>query len=381
MSTQGVVHGATAPGLCPPIAAAVLSGRPRAPRTSHGTRRRIVGLLLVVAALRIAPASGDGPASPSPQVPPAPPAAKAPPATDPLVIGTFDVTVASVTDGDTIRVQGEPPVRVIGLDCEEVFKNAADRASAQADFAAYARAKRGASPRPVKFATPAGEAAKAFVQALFERVRRVRLERDEVGGHELDTFDRRLAHVVLLTDQGESQLAVEVVRAGHSPYFVKYGRSLRLDAALAKAQAEARAQKRGVWAESGPAHYDDYAERLAWWESRARQVDAWRAVPAAPDRIALGTLQAAERLAARVGQEATVFGTLRGLRTEAWPHLLWLTDRRGADVAVAVFEESAWSALDLDALGSRFVTVTGPVTLYRGRPQIEVRRPDQISTH
>lgn len=360
MSTQGVVPGATAPGVCPLMA----------------------GLLLLVAVLSGGAAAADGPVAPPAPLPPAAPplAPPAPSAVDPLVIGTYDVTVDAVTDGDTIRVPGEPPVRVIGLDCEEVFKSAADRAAAQADFAAYARAKRGSSPQPVKFATPAGEAAKAFVRVLFEGVRRVRLERDEVGGHELDTFDRRLAHVVLLTGQSERQLALEVVRAGHSPYFVKYGRSLRLDAALVKAQAQAQAERRGVWAEGGPGHYGDYSERLAWWESRARQVDVWRQAPPAPERIALGTQGAAERLAARVGQEATVFGTLRGLRTQAWPHLLWLTDRRGADVPVAVFEESAWSALDLDALGSRFVTVTGPVTLYRGRPQIEVRRPEQIST-
>lgn len=327
--------------------------------------------------------SAPNPADPAPTVP-APaataPGAPAPAAAAPLVIGVYDVTPQSVTDGDTLRVPGERPVRVIGLDSEEVFKNAADRAAAEADFAAYARAKRGDAAMPVKYGTPAGEAAKTFVRALLADVKQVRLERDEVGGHEFDTYERRLAHVVLLAPAGERQLAVEVVRAGHSPYFTKYGRSRRLDAALRAAQDEARAARRGIWSAEGPAHYPDYDERLAWWEARAEQVDAWRRLPPSPERITLGTVDAPQRLAARVGQQATVFGTLRDVRADGWPRILWLTDRRGRDVSVVVFEQAAWEALDLRALGTRFVTVTGPVTLYRDRPQIEVRRADQVST-
>lgn len=328
-----------------------------------------------------APASPGSP--PSPASPPAPrtPASAAPAApADPLVVGAFDVTVASVVDGDTVRVPGEGSVRVLGLDCEEVFHAERDRAAAAADFAAYARAKRGAGPLPVKFPTPAGEAARDFVRAAFAGVSRVRLERDEVGGHERDAFGRRLAHVLLLTAQGERNLALEVLRAGHSPYFVKYGRSRRFDAAFAAAQREAREARRGLWGADGPAHYPDYEQRLAWWEERAQQVDAWRAAPLSEERIELGTAGAAERLAARVGQEAVVFGALAREGDGGPPYLLWLSDRRGADVPAVVFDAALWKALDHAALARRFVTLRGPVSRYRDRPQIEVTKVEQLST-
>ncbi len=352
----------------------------RSPARLRGGPRPRPGSVLLVALGALLAALGARADEGGPPAAPATPVAPAAPAQDPLVIGVYEVGPEAVTDGDTVRIPGVGPVRVIGLDCEEVFRNPADRAAAEADFAAYARAKRAESPRPVKYGTPAGEAAKVFVRELFQQVRRVRLERDQVGGHELDSFERRLAHVVLLQESGERSLAVEVVRAGHSPYFVKYGRSLRLDAALVAAQAQAREARRGIWAPTPPHHYPDYPERLVWWEERARQVDAWRAVPASPERIELGTVGASERLRARVGLTVTVFGTLRRVRTDDWPHILWLGDRRGADVPVVVFEEEAWKGIDLAAAGARFVTVTGPVTLFRDRPQIEVRQAEQVST-
>ena len=338
--------------------------------------RLLLAALLLASWIR-SPARAEDPPAPAA---PAPATAPKAPAKDPLLIGVYDVTIDAVVDGDTIRVPGEPAIRLLGVDCEEVFKDARDRAAAESDFAAYAKAKRGASPTPVKYGTPAGEAAKAAVRALFADAPRVRLERDEVGGHEHDGFGRRLAHVVLLPARGERNLAVEVVRAGHAPHFVKYGRTRRFDAELAAAQQEARAAKRGIWSASGPAHYPDYDERLAWWEERALQVDAWRAAPAAPERIELGTLDAGARLAARVGQEAVLFGTVKQVGERGPPFLLWLADRQGADVPVVVFDEQVWKALDQAALERRFVTVKGPVSLFRNRPQVEVTKADQVST-
>ncbi len=327
-------------------------------------------------ALQLPPLRAEEPGAPAPvrSAPRAPP-------TDPLLLGTFPLDAgSSVVDGDTLRLVGQPPIRVLCLDCEEVFHNEADRAAAEADFDAYARAKRGSSLLPVKFGTPAGTAAREFVRAFLEGVERVRLERDEVGGHELDGFERRLAHVVVVRPTGEQNLAVEVVRAGHSPYFEKYGRSRRFHAELVAAQAQARAAARGIWGSEGPRHYPDYEERLAWWEQRALQLEAWRALPAAPTRIELGTERASEQLAASVGREVVVFGTVGRLRMDAWPRLIWLVHQRGADFTLVVRDVEVWAALDQAALASRFVTVTGPLSLYRGRPQIELKDPSQVST-
>ena len=365
---------------CPPPAAP--QGRPPRARPTPTWAALAPWTALVLSALLYALPQPDlraeEPAAPVQPV--SPPAPSLPPA-DPLVVGTFELQhLTSVVDGDTLRVLGQAPIRVLCLDCEEVFHAAADRAAAEVDFDAYARAKRGTSPVPVKFGTPAGAAATEFVRAFLEGVERVRLERDEVGGHDVDAYERRLAHVLVLRATGEQNLAVEVVRAGHSPYFVKYGRSRRFHAEFVAAQAQARAALRGIWGAQGPRHYPDYDERLAWWEQRALQLDFWRALPAAPTRIELGTEQASERLMASVGQVVVVFGAAGRMRLDAWPRLIWLAHKRGADLTLVVRDAEVWAALDLDTLARRFVTVTGPVSLYQGRPQIEITDPLQVST-
>ena len=88
---------------------------------------------------------------------------------------------------------------------------------------------------------------------------------------------------------------------------------------------------------------------------------------------------AADRLAARVGQEAVLFGALDHIKSDGWPHVLYLADRKGQGVPVVVFEGGVWSRLELDAILRRFVTVRGRVTLYEGRPQVVVAQAEQVS--
>jgi endonuclease YncB( thermonuclease family) len=296
-----------------------------------------------------------------------------------LLVGTYEAGPDTVIDGDTLRLPGGLSVRVLGVDAEEVFHDEVSRRAAVADFPAYARAQRGDSPTPVKFATPEGEAAKAFVRAQVRGAPRFRLERDEAAGRDVDAFGRLLAHVFLLGPEAEVLLAEALVRAGHSPYFVKYGRCRRFDEALRAAEEEARAAPRGIWAEGGEAHYPDYPERVRWWARRAGQVDAWRGAPAAPDRVTLGVPSESDRLASLAGKPVTVFGVVERMKTDGTPRVLWLSDVKGRDLPVVFFARSPWAALDLGAVSSLFVSVRGTVTLYEGRPQIVVTRPDQVS--
>jgi hypothetical protein len=231
----------------------------------------------------------------------------------------------------------------------------------------------------VKYGTPAGEAAKVFAKSLVASSREVRLEEDAEGERSLDAYGRRLAHAVLVLAEGERLLAEEVIRAGHSPHFVKYGRSLRFDARFEAAETEARQARRGIWGEAGPAHYPDYEERRTWWRARAEQVDRWRAAPASAERVRLGVPEGSERLAARVGLEVVVFGEVRDRRDgPTAPWILWLQDRPGRDFPVVFFDEAVFRSLDPRALASRYLTVRGRVTLYRGRPQVVVERAAQV---
>ncbi len=309
---------------------------------------------------------------------------KAPAATKPdaLVFGTYAVTTEQVVDGDTIRITDQPSVRILCLDTEEVFRRPADREAAEANFQSYARAKRGDSPRPAKYGTPAGEAAKAYARKLIGESTRVRLERDRLGAPEIDPYGRRLAHVVLETKTGDVLFAEAMIRAGHSPYFIKYGGSIRFDTQLRAAERAAREAKRGIWSEKGPDHYPDYEERLRWWNERLKQVRAWREVAARSDHVTLGEPGATKKLEGLVGNTAVVRGLFsRALETkDKTKMIIFLGDRPRQGFPLVFFDRDVYAALDLPAIESMYVTVTGKISLYRGRPQMVVERADQIST-
>ncbi|MGE0193302.1 MAG: thermonuclease family protein [Planctomycetota bacterium] len=348
-------------------------------RSRYRSSWRAAALGLAVALLPLRGAAGGEP----PVVAPAPPAhpEAGSRATDPLLLGVFPLAGSPVIDADTIRLSDGRSVRVRGIDAEETFKNARHREAATRDFVAYAREMRAAARRPVKFGTPMGEAAADALRRLFTGVTSVRLERDAVSDRDEDAFGRLLAHVIVERAEGPLLVAEALIRGGWAPYFVKYGRSQRFDQRFRAAQDAARAGGLGIWGREGPAHYVDYPERMAWWEERARQMDRWRALGARPDHVTLGTTDADERLAGLVGHEATVFGSLeRILPDEDSPRqIAFLAHRLRRGFPVVVFDPEVWSAIDLDALASRFVTVRGTVTLYRDRPQIVVTDPAQIA--
>jgi endonuclease YncB( thermonuclease family) len=368
------------------------SRRPGPPRALRAGFAFLAGLALT----GVACGGGEPPPPLAPA--PAPAAAPVPAPAGTLVLGEFSLVGerdGGVIDGDTIRVRTSAgtntSVRVHMLDAEETFKHddAARRDSA-ADFAAYARAKRGTSRTPVKYPTEAGERAAAFARAWFAGLGKVRLETDEPG-LDHDGYGRLLAHVFATKDGHDLLYAEEAIRAGHSPYFVKYGRSRRFDARLAKAQEEARAAHRGVWG-ADVAHYPDYDERLSWWEERAKQVDDWLAegerlagTPAAATRVRLGIPSETARLESLLGQRVTVFGSLA--RDDAVtdpdgrpPRHLYLVDAANQPSAVVVFERAVWAGVDHAAVARRFVRATGVVSSWRGRLEMRLASGEDLST-
>jgi len=366
-------------------------------------RRRIVlasgaGLVLGAVLARadgppaapVAPAPPLVPSSPAPPAPAPPSSATAPdpaPARDPLLLGEFALGERAVIDGDTLRLPAGAlarSVRVACVDAEEIWHEGeeADRAAALTDFDAYARAKRGASRTPVKFGTPAGEAAAAFARAFFSGLATMRLERD-APGRDFDGHGRLLAHVIVRREGKDVLFAEALVRAGLSPYFVKYGRSRRFDAALVAAQREARAAGRGIWGKD-PRHYADYDERLAWWETRAKQVDAWRVDREKPENAAtfveLGVAADSARLSTLLGRTVTVFGSLDHVDAEGEPRRILLVDQPHRPFPLVVFDGRVWSGIDLAPIEASFVRVTGTLSEYRGRVQMKIEHPEAIST-
>ena len=340
-------------------------------------------LFVAVPAARRPLAADGGPPAKAPASPrPAPGSSTA--VADPLLLGTFPLPENPASDGDTLRmVKPAPSVRVLGVDAEEVFHGKAgdaDKKRADEDFAAYAREKRGTSKTPVKYGTPAGLAAKAFAVEFFKGVPAVRLERDEAG-RDADGFGRTLAHVFATKNGKDVLFAEALVRAGLSPYSVKYGRSRRFDARFLAAQKDAQEKKLGIWGDAVK-HYPDYEERLAWWEERAKQVDAWdaefRGKEPALDHVRLGVRSETSRLEGLLGRRVTLFGSIERFESDASPRRLLFVDASRDPFPVVVLEDEVWRDLDFEGAGRRFARISGTLTEHQGHLQIVLKSADDL---
>ncbi len=290
------------------------------------------------------------------------------------VFGTFPLATSRkpVVDGDTIRVEGkQESLRLIGLDCEETFKDEGKRQLARADWNEYVKTElAGHDPaRPPKYATWMGEAAKDFAEQFFAGKKTVRLEWDEPS-RKIDTYGRHLV-LILVEDAGHwVNFNVEVVRQGLSPYFVKYGRSVRYHDAFVAAQKEAQTAGRGIWATPGPfQHYPDYAVRLAWWNERdaaIAEAEAFRKTH--EDLFILGVDAEWQRLLKAEGKPVTVFGSTGDVKTAGEHVIQHFNHAKGVDFAV-VGSRAEIDALAFTAQEGNLLYLHGTLELYQGKPQ------------
>ena len=297
-----------------------------------------------------------------------------------LSLGVFRIDGSrGVIDGDTIRVVGiDEPLRLIGLDTEERYSGDDERRRAESDFERYAKERRGNRSLPVKYGTPSGEEAAAWARRFFERVSRVRVEFDRTD-RTRGYFERYLVHVFAIGEGGERHFNVEAVRAGMSPYFTKYGRSLRFDDALRHAQDEARRAGLGVWA-AGARSYPDYGERLAWWNDRASAIADFdepsdgEALP----RVSLLDDGALARLEGLGGREVALFGEIGPSSGEGPPYDVFLSHRRGRDMLLRCDDRAELRRVAPSRLRGRYVVVRGLVGVERGRPLMRARDVSSI---
>jgi endonuclease YncB( thermonuclease family) len=300
-----------------------------------------------------------------------------------LVIGEFHIT--KIIDGDTFRVNGlDRSLRLLAIDTEETFKHDSERRAFDAGWEPYMKAMRGDRPRPAKYATPLGMDAKAWAEKFFDDVDRVRLERDdprEIRGR----YNRYLTYVFALKHGTWVNYNVECVRAGMAPYFTKYGRSRRFDADFRKAEAEAKAAHRGIWA-PGTMHYPDYPEREAWWNARADFIDEFRKTSQGkPSYISIDAWDAVQRLEAMAGQQVVVLGTVADVRIgQKGPSKVTLARQLHNDFPLVFFDQDVLGSSGIMQWRGEYVTVTGVPTLYENRHthkkqlQIVIDRPSQI---
>lgn len=303
-----------------------------------------------------------------------------------LELGEFPFDGPSaVIDGDTVRVKGlNASLRLLAIDTEETFKKDTEREAFAAGWESYKKKMRGSSPRPVKMATPLGEDAKHFAQGFFEGVTDVRLERDHPGEIR-DFYGRYLAYVFAKKGGQWVNYNVECVRAGMSPYFVKYGRSRRFHREFVEAQKEAMEAKRGIW-EPGKMHYDDYDERLRWWGEREAAITRFeKEQNEHPEsHIALTRWDAMLKLEQRLGQEAVILGAVQDVRMrEDGPSVVKLARNRSSSFDVVFFDKDVLLNTGLQFKRGEYVQVKGVVQKYRDARgldhlQVQVTLPGQV---
>jgi endonuclease YncB( thermonuclease family) len=302
-----------------------------------------------------------------------------------LVLGMYPLKKNAIIDGDTIKVDGlDASLRLLGIDAEETFKYEKDWRKFEVGWDQYLANEMAKTSRPIKVPTPVGMDAKYWAQDFFSGVTNVRIERDHPKEIR-DTYNRFLAYVFVERGGEWSNFNVELVRAGMSPYFPKYGYSRRFHAEFIVAQDEARAAKRGIWAEGAQA-YPDYELRLAWWTARAEFTKQFEVeAEQDPSLVTLTHWDSLAVLEARLGEEVEVLGAISGIRQgERGPKRVLLSRRRTSDFPLIFWEEDVFEDCGIERYKSEFVRVRGVVTSYTDRRsgrrqlQIEVRDPAQV---
>ncbi len=299
-----------------------------------------------------------------------------------ISIGEF--TLTKVVDGDTVRVDGlDSSLRLLGIDTEETFKSEANRRAVETDWAGYVEDKRG-RPRPGRIETPMGEVAKEWAKKFFDGEVRVRLERDHPA-EVRDRFNRYLAYLLVEKNGRWVNFNVECVRAGMSPYFTKYGFSRRYHDDFVAAQGDAKAAKRGIWAD-GIMKYPDYKEREEWWWPRGEFVAAFRAEGQGKSNfVDITHWDAMQRLEGLVGKEVHVLGTVGDVRlAERGPARVTLSRRLFNDFPLVFFDRDVLGTSGIAQWRGEYVWVTGVPTLYENKRtkkkqlQIVIDRASQI---
>lgn len=299
-----------------------------------------------------------------------------------LLIGGYRLAPDAIVDGDTIRVENlENSIRLLSIDTEEQVRSKRDLAAIEADFEKYLKTNRGDAVRPKKAGTPMGDRAAEFAEEFFDGAETVRLERDDPKALR-GRYGRLLAYAFVKKNGKWTSYNVEAVRAGMSPYFTKYGYSHRFHSQFARAEAEARRARRGIW-DPDARGYNDYAERKDWWDARADFIRASEHNAAGRDDfIVLTHWDANTQLREKLGEEVTVLGTVKKVQHFKRLVRVFLDGEQGKDFPIIFFDKAVFPRSGLGRYKGEPVTVRGSIERYKRGSyqtlQIVVDDPEQI---
>jgi len=227
---------------------------------------------------------------------------------NPYLVGEY--IVESVADGDTIRVVGvDESIRFLCIDTEECAKGPGAEGAVAAmvrDYARYVKEQTRNDPF-AKFDTPLGWEAKSFAEEWFPKGSVVRIEIDSPA-RRTGYYGRVLGYVFAKRNGRWVNYNIACVRAGMSPYFEKYGRSDRFEAAFIAAEREARIHGRGIWSPYAMG-YPNYDDRIGWWSRRSKAMALFEArYGERPDAVSVMNDDDWQRLDGLVGKKVILFG-------------------------------------------------------------------------
>jgi endonuclease YncB( thermonuclease family) len=283
-----------------------------------------------------------------------------------LVLGTYELDRNNgVVDGDTIKCwKLDGSVRLLAVDAEETFHALEDRIDAGRGWEAYAAKKAADNDLPVKYGSFIGEEGWHWAREFFRGVKAVRLEYDSLD-RKKDIYGRHLCYAFATPNgaKAEQNFCVELVRAGYSPYSMKYGHSVRFRKEFEQAEKEAREAKRGIWWEK-PMGYRDYDVRLKWWKSRADQLDTWAAKDGkVANAIDLAADNGPERLKALSGKEVVLLCNMPerpdGLGADDTPPRIKFTAGDRLSVTAYFDGTGRWDECKPDSVRGWYVVVRG----------------------
>lgn len=299
-----------------------------------------------------------------------------------LIIGDFKIS--KVTDADTFRFEKlDNSTRLLGIDAEETFKTA-DAEQKTNEIAQYwdefYKTEKGDNKMPVKTDSPLGYEAWKWAEEFFKNVDYVRLEK-EADDRTLDIFGRYLVYAICVMKDGtEVNYNVECVRQGYSPYFNKYGNSLRFNAEFVDAQNYAKENKLGIW-NPDKKHYPDYDERIIWWDTRAKQLEDFENKYSGNENyFNLASDKDYARLKDYVGKEIVVFGNIGNVLTKKTPYLLRIPHTKDENFDIVVYEENSdlLKEIDIDTKQYYYTFTKGILETYEGKYQIILRNKGQF---
>lgn len=298
-----------------------------------------------------------------------------------FVIGNFKIT--KVTDGDTFKFEGlDKSARLLGIDTEETFKTA-DAEQKTNEIASYwekfYQEQKGDSKFPVKTDSPLGFEAWKWAEIFFTGVDSVRLEK-EGDDRTVDIFGRYLVYLIAYKDGQEVNYNVECVKQGYSPYFNKYGNSLRFHSEFVEAQNYAMEYKLGIW-DPEKKHYPDYEERLIWWNRRAAQMEIYESKYSGNENyFNIASEKDFARLGENVGKEITVFGNIGDVMTKKNPVILRIPFDKKQSFDIVVFEKdlNVLNEIDIDITKNYYAYFRGTLETYKGDYQIVLKNKDQV---